>query len=65
VRNDVKNHLSGLLLVIVTVAVVWFVLSRLRIIVIVPVPWWGLSLMILGAVIVLYLALDYLINRAR
>jgi hypothetical protein len=65
VRKAVKNRLSGLLLVMVAVAVVWFVLSRLRIVVIVPVPWWGLLLMILGAIVALYLALDHLINRAR
>jgi hypothetical protein len=61
----VKNRLSGLLLTIATVAVLWFVLSRLRIVIFVPVPWWGLALLILGAVLVLYLALDHLINRTR
>jgi hypothetical protein len=60
-----KNRLSGLLLAIATVAVLWFVLSRLRIVIFVPVPWWGLALLILGAVLVLYLALDHLINRIR
>jgi hypothetical protein len=61
----VKNRLSGLLLTIATVAVLWFVLSRLRIVIFVPVPWWGLALLILGAVLVLYLALDHLFNRTR
>ena len=60
-----KNRLSGLLLAIATVAVLWFVLSRLRIVIFVPVPWWGLALLILGAIFVLYLALDHLINRTR
>jgi hypothetical protein len=60
-----KNRLSGLLLTIAIVAVLWFVLSRLRIVIFVPVPWWGLALLILGAVLVLYLALDHLINRTR
>ncbi len=58
-----KNRLSSLLLVIAAVAVLWFVLSRLRIVVFVPVPWWGLALLILGAVVVLYLALDHLVNH--
>jgi divalent metal cation (Fe/Co/Zn/Cd) transporter len=58
-----KNRLSSLLLVIAAVAVLWFVLSRLRIVVLVPVPWWGLALLILGAVVVLYLALDHLVNH--
>jgi hypothetical protein len=60
-----KNRLSGLLLTIATAVVLWFVLSRLRIVIFVPVSWWGLALLILGAVLVLYLALDHLINRTR
>ena len=60
-----KERLSSLLVVIVVGAVLWFVLSRLRIVVFVPVPWWGLALFILGAVMVLYLALDHLINKNR
>ena len=60
-----KNRLSGLLLAIATVVVLWFVLSRLRIVIFVPVPWWGLALLILGAIFVLYLALDHLFNRTR
>jgi len=60
-----KNRLSGLLLAIAIVVVLWFVLSRLRIVIFVPVPWWGLALLILGAIFVLYLALDHLFNRTR
>jgi membrane-bound ClpP family serine protease len=60
-----KNRLSGLLLAIATAVVLWFVLSRLRIVIFVPVPWWGLALLILGAIFVLYLALDHLFNRTR
>jgi hypothetical protein len=61
----VKERLSSLLVVIVVGAVLWFVLSRLRIVVFVPVPWWGLGLFILGAIVVVYLALDHLINKNR
>jgi hypothetical protein len=64
-RYNVRERLSSLLLAIVVVAVLWFVLSRLRVVVFVPVSWWGLALFILGAILVLYLALDHLINRAR
>ena len=60
-----QARLSSLLVVIVVGAVLWFVLSRLRIVVFVPVPWWGLALFILGAGAVLYLALDHLINKNR
>jgi len=60
-----KNRLSGLLLAIAAAAVLWFVASRLRIVIWVPVPWWGLALLILGVILALYLALDHLINRAQ
>ncbi len=60
-----KERLASLLVVIVVGAVLWFVLSRLRIVVFVPVPWWGLALFILSAVVVLYLALDHLVNKNR
>lgn len=65
VRRNVRERLSNLLIAIVAVAVLWFVLTRLRIIVFVPMPWWMLLLLILGAILVLYLALDHLINRTR
>lgn len=37
----------------------WLIWSRLRIVVFVPMPWWGLLLMGL----LIFLALDYLIAR--
>ena len=64
-RYNVRERLSSLLLAIVVVAVLWFVLSRLIVVVFVPVPWWGLALFILVAILVLYLALDHLIHRVR
>ncbi len=60
-----RGQASSLLLTIVVLAVLWFVISRLRIIIFVPLPWWGLALLILGAILVLYLALEHLINRTR
>ncbi len=60
-----RGQLSSLLLSLGAIVVLWFILSRLRIIVFVPLPWWGLALVILGAIFVLYLALDHLINRTR
>ena len=47
------------------VLVLWFILSRLRIVIFVNLPWWGLLLLILVPVIVLYLAIDHLINGTR
>jgi hypothetical protein len=61
----VRSRLSSLLVAVVAVAVLWFVLSRLRIVVFVHLPWWGLLLLILVPVVVLYLAIDHLINGTR
>ena len=60
-----KDRVSSLLLTIAAAIVLWYVLTRLRIVVFVPMPWWGLALLILGAILVLYLALDHLFNRIR
>jgi hypothetical protein len=61
----VKDRVSSLLLAIAAAIVLWYVLSRLRIVVFVNLPWWVLALVILGAILVLYLALDHLFNRSR
>jgi hypothetical protein len=60
-----KDHLRGLLLVIVVVVVLWYVLSRLHIVILVPLSPWGLVLLILGVIVVSYLVIDHFINRAR
>ena len=54
-----------MLAAILAVMVVWFILSRLRIVIFVNLPWWGLGLLILVPVIVLFLAIDHLINGTR
>jgi len=61
----VSSRLASLLAAIVAVMVLWFILSRLRIVVWVNLPWWGLLLLILVPVVVLFLAIDHLINRTR
>ena len=60
-----KSRLSGLLLAIVAAVVLWYILSRTHFVIFVPVPWWMFLLLILGVILVLYLALDHLINRTR
>ncbi len=60
-----RNRLSSLLAAIIAVMALWFILSRLRIVIWVNVPWWGLLLLILVPVVVLFLAIDHLINRTR
>ena len=54
-----------MLAAVIAVMVVWFILSRLRIVIFVNLPWWGLGLLILVPVVVLYLAIDHLINGMR
>jgi hypothetical protein len=61
----VRSRFASLLAAIIAVMVVWFILSRLRIVIFVNLPWWGLGLLILVPVIVLYLAIDQLINGTR
>jgi hypothetical protein len=61
----VSSRLASLLAATVAVMALWFILSRLRIVVWVNLPWWGLLLLILVPVVVLFLAIDHLINRTR
>jgi len=58
-----KEHLYTLLLAIAALFVLWFVLSRLRIIVVTFLPWWMLALLLLLAGVVLFLAIDHLMDR--
>ena len=60
-----KDRVSSLLLAIAAAIVLWYVLTRLRIVVFVPMPWWAMVLLVVGAIVVLYLVLDHLINRTR
>lgn len=54
-----------MLAAIIAVMALWFILSRLRIVVFINLPWWGLLLLILVPVVVLYLAIDHFINGTR
>ena len=60
-----KGRATSLMVAIAAVAILWFVLSRLRIVVFVNLPWWGLALLILVPLVVLYLAVDHFINSNR
>jgi hypothetical protein len=61
----VKGRATSLMVAIAAAAILWFVLSRLRIVVFVNLPWWGLALLILVPLVVLYLAADHFINGNR
>ena len=60
-----RSRLASLLAALIAVMALWFILSRLRIVIFVNLPWWGLALLILVPVIVLFLAIDQLINGTR
>ena len=55
-----RRNAASLLTTLAAVLVLWFILSRLHIIVLVNVPWWGL--LILG--LALFVAIDYVLHRA-
>lgn len=63
--NRTKERLYTLMLAIAALFVLWFVLSRLRIIVVTFMPWWMLALLLLLAGGVLFLAVDQLMSRQK
>ena len=54
-----RRAYSSLLTLVALAVVFWLIWSRLRIVIWVAMPWWGL---LLGALL-LFLALDYLLHR--
>jgi len=62
---SVKDRISILLLVIAAVAVLWFVLSRLRFVVFISSSWTEMILIVLSSIVILFLLLDHFFNRSR
>jgi hypothetical protein len=62
---SVKDRISILLLVIAAVAVLWYVLSRLRFVVFISSSWTEMILIVLGSIVILFLLLDHFFNRSR
>jgi len=62
---SVKDRISILFLVIAAVAVLWFVLSRLRFVVFISSSWMEMILIIVGSIAILFLLLDHFFNRSR
>lgn len=60
-----KDRISILLLVIAAVAVLWYVLSRLRFVVFISSSWTEMILIVLGSIVILFLLLDHFFNRSR
>ena len=62
---SVRDRISILLLVIAAVAVLWFVLSRMRFIVFISSSWMEMILIVVGSIVVIFLLLDKFFNRSR
>ncbi len=62
---SVRDRISILLLVIAAVAVLWFVLSRMRFIVFISSSWTEMILIVVGSIVVIFLLLDQFFNRSR
>ena len=62
---SVRDRISIFLLVIAAVAVLWFVLSRMRFIVFISSSWTEMILIVVGSIVVIFLLLDHFFNRSR
>lgn len=62
---SVRDRISILLLVIAAVAVLWFVLSRMRFIVFISSSWTEMILIVVGSIVVIFLLLDHFFSRSR
>lgn len=62
---NIKDRISIMLLVVAAVAVLWFVLSRLRFVVFISSSWTEMILIVVGSIVVLFLLLDHFFNHSR
>jgi hypothetical protein len=60
-----RRRFSSLLFLVILIAVAWFVLERVRIVVWVQLSPIALLGFIVGAAVVIYLLIDHAINRTR
>ena len=60
-----RGRLSSLLFLIILIAVAWFVLERVRIVLFVQLSPIALLGFIVGAAVVIYLLIDHVLNRTR
>jgi len=63
-RRSLKENLSLLLFLFVAAVVLWFILSRMRFLVFIPVSLGGFILFVIVVIVVLYLVLEYLLERS-
>ncbi|OPZ44170.1 MAG: hypothetical protein BWY93_00725 [Euryarchaeota archaeon ADurb.BinA087] len=63
-REKTRENLSLLLFLFVVAVVLWFILSRMRFLVFIPVSLGGFILFVIVVIVVLYLVLQYLLERS-
>ena len=63
-REKTRENLSILLFLLVAAVVLWFILSRMRFLVFIPVSLGGFILFVIIIIVVLYLILDHLLSRS-
>jgi len=61
-RHTLKENVSMVLLAAAAVGVLWFILSRLRIVIVSLIPWWLLGLFVLIPILVIVLVIDHFID---
>ena len=60
-----RSRISSLLFLVILIAVAWFVLDRVRVIVWVQLSPIALLAFIVGAAVAIYLLIDHAFNRTR
>ena len=63
-QGKLKENLSLLLFLFVAAVVLWFILSRMRFLVFIPVSLGGFILFVIIVIVVLYLVLEFLLERS-
>lgn len=61
-RRTIKESLWIILLAVAAIAVLWFILSRIRIVLFTFLPWWVLALFILIPIAITILVIDHFID---
>ena len=57
-----KNILALLLFLTIVAIVLWFILSRLLIVVFIPVSFWGAVIFVLVLIVVIFLVIDHFLD---
>jgi hypothetical protein len=61
-QHRYKDMLAVLLLLVIIAVVLWYILSRLLIVVFIPVSFGGAVLFTIGIIVVVFLVLDYVLD---